>query len=114
MDRITAGPEYGVRVVEDAAQGVNPFYKGQALGSSATWSVQLPRDQELHLRRGRGAVHQRPELSSGPRSSATRVPTASQFFRGQVDKYTWVDVGSSYVPSEVCSAFLFAQLEMLD
>ena len=37
-----------------------------------------------------------------------------QFFRGQVDKYTWVDVGSSYVPSEICSAFLFAQLEMLD
>ena len=37
-----------------------------------------------------------------------------QFSRGQVDKYTWVDVGSSYVPSEVCSAFLYAQLEMLD
>jgi dTDP-4-amino-4,6-dideoxygalactose transaminase len=38
----------------------------------------------------------------------------SQFFRGEVDKYTWVDVGSSYVPSELCCAFLFAQLEMLD
>src|SRR6185369_11306606 len=37
-----------------------------------------------------------------------------QFFRGVVDKYTWVDVGSSYVPSEICSAFLYAQLEMLD
>jgi dTDP-4-amino-4,6-dideoxygalactose transaminase len=38
----------------------------------------------------------------------------SQFFRGEVDKYTWVDVGSSYVPSELCCAFLYAQLEMLD
>ena len=38
----------------------------------------------------------------------------SQFFRGEVDKYTWVDVGSSYVPSEICCAFLYAQLEMLD
>ena len=49
--------------------------------------------------------------ASAPRSSARRAPTAAQFFRGEVDKYTWVDIGSSYLPSELIAAFLWAQLE---
>ena len=106
----------GLCVVEDAAQGVNAFYEETRAGlDRPPGHVQLPRDEELHLRRGRGPVHQRSaSSSSGPRSSATRAPTAKQFFRGNVDKYTWVDVGSSYVPSEICSAFLYAQLGMLE
>ena len=74
--------------------------------------LQLPRDEERHLRRRR-----RPRCSttrgwsSAPRSSARRAPTARSSSAGQVDKYTWVDVGSSYLPSEIVAAYLCAQLE---
>ena len=54
------------------------------------------------------------DSSSAPRSSAKRARTASQFFRGQVDKYTWVDIGSSFLPGEITAAFLWAQLEDAD
>ena len=49
--------------------------------------------------------------SSAPRSSRRRARTGAQFFRGEVDKYTWVDLGSSFLPSELTAAFLWAQLE---
>ena len=50
----------------------------------------------------------------GPRFLRDKGTNRQQFYRGEVDKYTWVDVGSSYVPSEISSAFLFGQLEMMD
>ena len=55
-----------------------------------------------------------PELVERAEIIRDKGTNRKQFFRGQVDKYTWVDVGSSYVPSELCSAFLYAQLEMMD
>ena len=85
-------------VIEDAAQALMRDYRGRPLGSFGdARRAQLPRDQERHLRRGRRAARQRRRAgSSAPRSSARRAPNRSRFFRGQVDKYTWVDVGSSY------------------
>jgi dTDP-4-amino-4,6-dideoxygalactose transaminase len=56
----------------------------------------------------------KPELVERAEIIRDKGTNRKQFFRGQVDKYTWVDHGSSYVPSELCSAFLYAQLEMLD
>src|SRR5205085_9519510 len=55
-----------------------------------------------------------PELLERAEIIRDKGTNRKQFFRGLVDKYTWVDVGSSYVPSELCSAFLFGQLELLD
>jgi dTDP-4-amino-4,6-dideoxygalactose transaminase len=55
-----------------------------------------------------------PRLSSVRRSSARKGTNRSQFFRGQVDKYTWVDIGSSFLPGEIVAAFLWAQLEQAD
>ena len=55
-----------------------------------------------------------PELVERAEIIRDKGTNRQQFFRGQVDKYTWVDVGSSYVPSEICSAFLWGQLEQLD
>ncbi len=99
-------------VIEDAAQGVNAFYKGQALGSIGDF--------------GCFSFHETKNYSSGEGgaiiiNNAADVERAeiilekgtnrSKFFRGLVDKYTWVDVGSSYLPSELNCAYLYAQLE---
>ena len=102
------------RVVEDAAQGIlldlPRARRSAAIGAARR--AQLPRDQERHLPARAARCSSTTRASpSAPRSSARRAPTAAQFFRGQVDKYTWVDVGSSYLPGEIIAAFLAAQLE---
>ena len=74
--------------------------------------VELSRDQEFQLRRGRAHHCEQRSDRYAPRGDHPRKgPTAGRFFRGQVDKYTWVDVGSSYVLSDMLAAFLYAQLE---
>ena len=94
-------------VVEDAAQGVNATYRGRALGAiGQSGRLQLSRNQELRLRRGGRTLRQRPELVERAEILRDKGTNRSRFMRGLVDKYTWVDVGSSYVPSEINSAFL--------
>jgi dTDP-4-amino-4,6-dideoxygalactose transaminase len=116
MDRIMAVAKgYGLRVVEDAAQGVNAFINGRALGSIghlATYSFH----ETKNFMCGEGGALCLNEQDLVERAEIIRDKGTNrqQFFRGQVDKYTWVDVGSSYVPSEICCAFLFAQLELMD
>ncbi len=106
---------HGLLVVEDAAQGVGASYKGRALGTIG------------HL--GCYSFHETKNIISGEggalavncRDFADRAEiirekgtNRSAFFRGMVDKYTWVDIGSSYLPGELVAAFLFAQLEKAD
>ncbi len=116
MDRIlTIARKYGLRVAEDAAQGVNAFYNNQALGSIAELGCYSFHETKNYICGEGGALCiNDPELVERAEIIRDKGTNRKQFFRGQVDKYTWVDVGSSYVISEVCSAFLYAQLEVLD
>jgi dTDP-4-amino-4,6-dideoxygalactose transaminase len=116
MDRIlTIARKYNLLVVEDAAQGVNSFYRGQALGSlGCLGTYSFHETKNFICGEGGALCLNDPALVERAEIIRDKGTNRKQFFRGQVDKYTWVDVGSSYVPSEICSAFLYAQLEMLD
>ena len=100
-------------VVEDAAHSIEASYRDRPLGSIGhLFHLQLPRDQERAVWRGRSAAHEDdPRLVSRAEVIQDKGTDRSRFFRGEVDKYTWQDLGSSYLLSEVASAFLWAQLE---
>jgi dTDP-4-amino-4,6-dideoxygalactose transaminase len=115
MDRIkTIARKRGLAVVEDAAQGVNAFWNEQALGSIGELGAYSFHETKNYIC-GEGGALCINDSSLIERAEIIRDKGTNrkQFFRGVVDKYTWVDIGSSYVPSEICSAFLFAQLEMM-
>lgn len=116
MDRLmTIARKYNLHVVEDAAQGVNAFYDGRALGSIGQMGTYSFHETKNYICGEGGALCiNAPEFIERAEIIRDKGTNRKQFFRGVVDKYTWVDVGSSYVPSEICSAFLYAQLEMLD
>jgi dTDP-4-amino-4,6-dideoxygalactose transaminase len=116
MDRIlTIARKYNLKVVEDAAQGVNAFYGGKALGALGHLGCYSFHETKNYICGEGGALCiNAPELVERAEIIRDKGTNRKQFFRGQVDRYTWVEVGSSYVPSEICSAFLYAQLEMLD
>lgn len=102
-------------VVEDAAQGVHAEYNGRALGSIGHLGTYSFHETKNYICGEGGALainHGRfIERAEILRDKGTN---RRQFFRGEVDKYTWVDLGSSYVPSEIACAFLFGQLELMD
>lgn len=102
-------------VVEDAAQGVNAFYKGKALGSIGDMGAYSFHETKNYNCGEGGAlcINDRKYIDRAEilRDKGTN---RRQFMTGEVDKYTWVDIGSSYVPSEILAAFLLAQLENLD
>jgi dTDP-4-amino-4,6-dideoxygalactose transaminase len=116
MDRLlTIAKKYNLLVVEDAAQGVNAWYNGQALGSLGALGTYSFHETKNYICGEGGALClNNPELVERAEIIRDKGTNRRQFFRGQVDKYTWVDVGSSYVPSEICCAFLYAQLELMD
>src|SRR5262249_47499637 len=102
-------------VVEDAAQGVNAFRNGQALGAigqMGCWSFHETKN--FICGEGGALTLNDPQLIERAEILRDKGTNRRQFLRGHVDKYTWFDIGSSYVPSETCSAFLFAELEQLD
>ena len=106
---------HGLRVVEDAAQGVNSFYRGKALGSIGDMGAYSFHETKNYICGEGGTLCiNRPEFVDQAEIIRDKGTNRKQFFRGLVDKYTWVAVGSSYVPSEICSAFLYAQLELLE
>jgi len=115
MDRIMAiARSRGLSVVEDAAQGVNAFWNEQSLGSIGQLGAYSFHETKNYICGEGGALCiNDPSLVERAEIIRDKGTNRKQFFRGVVDKYTWVDLGSSYVPSEVCSAFLFAQLEMM-
>lgn len=102
-------------VVEDAAQALLSTYKGRALGSIGHFGC-LSFHETKNIISGEGGALLVNEERFAERAEIVREKgtNRSQFFRGEVDKYTWVDIGSSYLPSELVSAFLYAQLEHAD
>jgi dTDP-4-amino-4,6-dideoxygalactose transaminase len=116
MDRImTIADEYGLRVAEDAAQGVDAFYEGRALGSIGHLGCySFHKTKNFTSGEGGALCLNDPTLIERAEVLYEYGTNRKQFLLGQVDKYTWVDIGSSYVTSELCAALLFAQLEVLD
>lgn len=102
-------------VVEDAAQALLSSYKGKALGSIGHFGC-LSFHETKNIISGEGGALLVNDAHFAERAEIIREKgtNRSQFFRGEVDKYTWVDIGSSYLPSEIVSAFLYAQLEHAD
>lgn len=118
MDEIMAiAKKNNVWVVEDAAQGVGAKYKGKSLGTIGDLGCySFHETKNITCGEGGALVINRddPKLTERAEIIREKGTDRSKFHRGQVDKYTWVDVGSSYVQSEILSAFLFAQLEAMD
>lgn len=102
-------------VIEDAAQGIMSSYQGRPLGSLGHMAA-LSFHETKNLISGEGGalLVNDPELAERAEIIREKGTNRSQFFRGQVDKYTWVDIGSSYLPSELIAAFLWAQMEEAD
>jgi dTDP-4-amino-4,6-dideoxygalactose transaminase len=99
-------------VIEDAAQGIMAEYKGRALGSIGhLGALSFHETKNLISGEGGALLINDPELVDRAEIVREKGTNRSQFFRGQVDKYTWVDIGSSYLPSELIAAFLWAQME---
>jgi dTDP-4-amino-4,6-dideoxygalactose transaminase len=105
----------GVAVVEDAAQGVNSSYHGRALGSFAPLGTySFHETKNIPCGEGGALCLNDPALVERAEIIRDKGTNRARFFRGEVDKYTWMDVGSSYIPSELACAFLLAQLEAMD
>lgn len=101
-------------VIEDAAQGVNAFYRGQALGSIGHLGTYSFHETKNYICGEGGALCiNSASLEDRAEIIRDKGTDRQRFFRGLVDKYRWMDIGSSYVPSEISSAFLFGQLELL-
>lgn len=102
-------------VVEDAAQGVKALYKGKALGTIGDFGCYSFHETKNYSMGEGGAIliqHQDDvEMAEIIREKGTN---RSKFFRGEIDKYSWVEAGSSYLPSELNAAYLYAQLEIAD
>lgn len=116
MDTImSVAKKYGLKVVEDAAQGVHAFYKGRALGTIGDFGCYSFHETKNYIMGEGGALlFQKDEYLERAEILREKGTDRSKFFRGQVDKYTWVDFGSSYLPSELNAAYLYAQLEQAD
>lgn len=113
MDAIAAiARQRNILVIEDAAQGIMSTYKGRPLGSMGELGAYSFHETK-NIVSGEGGALLVNDISFIERAEIVREKgtNRSKFFRGQVDKYTWVDVGSSYLPGELVAAFLFAQME---
>ncbi len=113
MDRIgEIAARHRLMVIEDAAQAVLSSYKGKPLGSfGALGCYSFHETKNIISGEGGALLVNAPELAERAEIIREKGTNRSRFFRGQVDKYTWVDVGSSYLPGEVISAFLWAQMQ---
>ena len=104
--------EHGLKVVEDAAQAVHAYYKGKALGTIGDFGCfSFHETKNYTMGEGGALLFQKDEYLEKAEILREKGTDRSKFFRGQVDKYTWVDFGSSYLPSELNAAYLYAQLE---
>lgn len=106
---------HGLKVVEDAAQGVMSTYKGRPLGTIGDMGCfSFHETKNYSMGEGGAIVINRPEYNERAEILREKGTNRSKFFRGQVDKYTWVDFGDSYLPSELNAAYLWAQLMKAD
>ena len=116
MDKIMKlALKYDLKVIEDAAQGVDAFYKGRALGTIGDFGCySFHETKNYTMGEGGALLFQKDEYLEKAEILREKGTDRSKFFRGQVDKYRWMDYGSSYLPSELNAAYLYAQLEEAD
>ena len=116
MDTImTSARKYNLKVVEDAAQGVMSTYKGKYLGTIGDFGCySFHETKNYSMGEGGAILINNPEYIERAEILREKGTNRAKFFRGQVDKYTWVDFGDSYLPSELNAAYLWAQLEKAD
>lgn len=116
MDKIMEiAKKYNLKVVEDAAQGVDACYKGKALGTIGDFGCySFHETKNYTMGEGGALLFQDDRYQERAEILREKGTDRSKFFRGQVDKYRWMDFGSSYLPSELNAAYLYAQLEARD
>lgn len=106
---------YGLKVIEDAAQGIMSSYKGKALGTFGEFGCFSFHETKNYSMGEGGALLIREEKDVEDAEIIREKGTnRTKFIRGQIDKYTWINYGSSYLPSDMNAAYLYAQLEMAD
>ena len=116
MDTIMGiAQRHGLYVVEDAAQAIDSFYKDKPLGSLGNFGA-FSFHETKNIISGEGGMLSVNDERFVSRAEIIREKgtNRSAFFRGEIDKYSWVDIGSSFLPSDIIAAFLYAQLEQLD
>lgn len=116
MDTIMAlAKKYHLLVIEDAAQGIMSTYKGQPLGSIGDFGCfSFHETKNFSMGEGGALLIKDEKYIEDAEIYREKGTNRSKFFRGQIDKYTWVNFGSSYLPSELNAAYLWAQLEIAD
>ena len=116
MDTIMAlAKKHGLTVIEDAAQGVNATYKGRPLGTIGDMGCySFHESKNFVCGEGGAFVTHDEHLAQRAEVIREKGTNRSRFLRGEVDKYTWIDIGSSYIASDLLAAFLLAQLEAMD
>lgn len=116
MDKIMLlANKYNLLVIEDAAQAIDSFYKGKALGSIGHLAA-FSFHETKNINSGEGGLLAINDKRFVARSEIIweKGTNRAEFYRGEVNKYGWVDIGSSFLPSEIIAAYLWAQLENLD
>lgn len=116
MNRINSiAARYGLRVMEDAAQSLGSTYKGRPAGThSAVSAISFHETKNIVSGEGGALIINDPNLVDRAAIIREKGTNRRAFLEGQVDKYTWVDVGSSYLPSEILAAYLLSQLKATD
>jgi dTDP-4-amino-4,6-dideoxygalactose transaminase len=108
---IDIAKHYGLIVIEDAAQAAMSSYKGKALGTIGDMAaLSFHATKNISCGEGGAFITRNPEIAARAEIIREKGTNRSKFFRGEVDKYTWVSTGSSYLPSELNAAYLAAQL----
>jgi len=116
MDKVNAlARKYNLLVVEDAAQAIDSYYNGKPLGSLGHFSAfSFHETKNIICGEGGMAVINEEKYKERAEIIREKGTNRSKFFRGEIDKYGWVDIGSSFLPSELNAAYLLAQLENID
>ena len=106
---------HNLMVIEDAAQGILSTYKGKQLGTIGEFGCySFHETKNYSMGEGGALLIQKEDKIEDAEIIREKGTNRSKFFRGQIDKYTWVNYGSSYLPSDMNAAYLYAQLEMAD
>ncbi|MCR5331023.1 MAG: dTDP-4-amino-4,6-dideoxygalactose transaminase [Lachnospiraceae bacterium] len=116
MDEIMEiAKRYGLKVIEDAAQGIMSKYKSRYLGTFGDFGcISFHETKNISMGEGGVLLIRDPESIERAEVIREKGTNRSKFFRGEIDKYTWVDAGSSYLPSELNAAYLWGQLEKVE
>lgn len=113
LNRIAA--DHGLRVIEDAAQGLGAGYRGRPLGTIGDFGAfSFHETKNVICGEGGALVLNRPEDVERAEVIREKGTDRAKFFRGEIDKYTWVDLGSSFISSDLLAAFLWGQFEQMD